>query len=231
MDRQYARFEIEFQLGGIRRKLESLISEFGARRIFDTASLPKNVSGLTGQKVEVNLHGLRIPGVFTKEILPEASFYNIRFRYEDERTRERLRQSIIEAGFPSPWRRSYPRIFTAGDSTGAPMPTVALIDNPEEVEFYRVVNFTLGGMLLEGDLDGISMPLGHRFYFQIMVSNGSSISGIWGKVVRIDEDDPGTGVIVRRFGVQVVSMSAQAQVKYKQLIIDYCSRLKTIYEG
>lgn len=231
MDKQYARFEIGINLEGERRLLEGLVSEHGVRRVFEVGILPNYWETLTGKHVNVELHGLIIPGVFTREIIPEMSYYNIRFRIQDEALREKLRQKIQESGFPPPWRRTYPRIHTGVELEGVGMPTIVLVENSEGVQFYKVVNFTLGGILMESEPDAETpMVLGQKFYFQIMVSDSSSISGIWGRVVRIDEESGG-GRHFYRYGVQLVSMSSLANKKYRNLILDYCEKVKKMYRA
>lgn len=231
MEKQYARFAIGIHVGGERRELEGLVSEHGVRRVFEVGLLPNYWESLTGQVVNVEIHGLVIPGVFTREILPDSSYYNIRFQNPDEAVRDRLRRKIGESGFPSPWKRTYPRIPAQTEIEGVGMPTIALVESNAGVQFYKIMNFTLGGMLMEADPDAEApMPLGTKFYFQIMISDGASISGVWGRVVRIDEESDG-GRRFLRYGVQLVSMSSAANKKYRTLILDYCEKVKRMYRA
>lgn len=230
MEKQYARFEVEFTMQGEPRRLECLISEQGVRRVFEVGAVPGTRDVLLGQDVVITTRGLQLPGVFTREILPESSFYNIRFRISSQENLGKLREQIREYGFSSPWQRTYPRI-PAEVELNIGLPTVALVESPEGVQFFKVINFTLGGLLIESEPDSENvMSLGHRFYFQLMVSDGNSISGIWGKIVRIDEESIG-GRSVIRYGVQIVSMSSLANKKYRTLIVNYCEKVKQMYKA
>ena len=231
MDKQYARFEIGISVGGERRRLEGLVSEHGVRRVFEVGTLPNFWESLTGQSVDVEIHSLVIPGVFTRELLPDSSYYNIRFRSSDAGLKEKLKRKIDESGFPPPWKRTYPRIPAEIEIAGVGLPTIALVENSSGVQFYKIVNFTLGGVLMESEPDAEQpMSLGHKFYFQMMISNGASISGVWGRVVRIDEESTG-GRRFLRYGVQLVSMSSAANKKYRTLILDYCETVKKMYRA
>ena len=231
MENQYARFEIAINVGGESRRMEGMVSEHGVRRIFEVGALPKYWETLTGKEVEVELRGMSFKGVFTREILPESSFYNIRFMENDSQQRDRLKSEIQQFGFPPPWQRIYPRIYTEVDLKGVGLPTVALLETSEGVQFYKVVNFTLGGILIESEPETTThMALGHKFYFQMMISSGASISGIWGRVVRIDEESSG-GRSSFRYGVQIVSMSSLANKKYRTMILDYCEKVKELYRA
>jgi hypothetical protein len=231
MDNLYARFEIAVSFGGERRLMEGMVSEHGVRRIFEVGAMPKYWDSLTGKTVDVELRGMSFKGVFTREILPDASFYNIRFNAGEESQLKRLKSEIEQFGFPAPWHRAFPRIYADVELKNVGLPTVALVETGEGVQFYKVINFTLGGVLIESEPETtVQMPLGHKFYFQLMISSGASISGIWGVVVRIDEESS-RGRVSYRYGVQIASMSSLANKKYRTIILDYCEKVKELYRA
>jgi hypothetical protein len=231
MDNLYARFEIAVSIGGERRLMEGMVSQHGVRRIFEVGAMPKYWDSLTGKAVDVELRGMIFKGVFTREILPDESFYNIRFSAGDETLFKRLKSEIEQFGFPAPWNRVFPRIYAEVEIKNVGLPTVALVETSEGVQFYKVINFTLGGILIESEQETtVQMPLGHKFYFQMMISSGTSISGIWGVVVRIDEESSG-GRVSFRYGIQIVSMSSLANKKYRTMILDYCEKVKELYRA
>lgn len=230
-ENQYARFPLTFYLQKVAFQNDSLVSEFGARRVLDIQDVPKEYGDLTGKVVSVNFRGITVQGKFSKEILPEGAFYNIRFLNVDEEMREQIRNDIADHGFPSPWKRGFPRIGLTNSLEGVEVPNMALVDDANGVHYFRVLNFTLGGLLLQTDGETAEkFAINERFYTQLITSNGDSISGVWCAIVRKDLELTDVELKVN-CGVQIISMSSAANKIYRRLILNYCEQMKKHYNA
>lgn len=228
-ENRYARFPVSFFLGGQEFTNESLISETGARRVFEIDEVPVGFGDLTGQSVKVRFRGFTLQGTFSKEILPDTAFYNIRFVGVQDDQIQQLKLEIKEHGFPSPWKRGFPRISSDRSDIDVEIPSMGLVDNDEGVHYFRVMNFTLGGLLMQTDESTSEVfEIGERFYLQLITTTGESVTGIWASIVRKDVELVGSERKIN-CGVQIESMSSQANKRYRNIILHYCEKMKQLY--
>lgn len=228
-ENRYARFPVSFYVGDKQYSNDSLVSVFGARRVFEADEVARRYGDLTGKEVTVNFRGLTISGTFTKEVLPQSSFYNIRFNEVDTDQRKQLESDIAAHGFPSPWKRGFPRISSDTSVESVEVPSMCIVDDENGVHYFRTLNFTLGGLLLQTEASTANhFKLNEKFYLQIILNSGNTISGIWAMIVRKDVERR-LDELTTNCGVQIVSMSAEANKRYRKLILNYCEKMKDLY--
>lgn len=226
--RRYAELEISFSLDGIEHKVKSIVSMYGAIRIFDFDRAKAAFGELIGKIVRAKIAKHHFEMYFTREFNSEGRFYNLRFVNLDEKRRASLREMIQGAGIDPPWKRIHPRLDAIAHEETVDVPSVAVVRYRDTMEVYRVLNFTLGGCLLECSNPSYEpMELGLPILFDLRISNGEEITGINGRLVRIAfERLPDMDHRLLSLGVKIVHMKGNDLEKYRFLIRTYCEILK-----
>ena len=160
---------------------------------------------------------------FTREFNSEGRFYNLKFTNLDEKRRAALKEMIQAGGMDPPWKRIHPRLDAIAHQETVAVPSVAVVRYRDTMEVYRVLNFTLGGCLLECSNPTYEpMELGLPILFDLRISNGEEITGVNGRLVRIAfEKLPDMDHRLLSLGVKIVHMKAGDLEKYRYLIRTY----------
>jgi hypothetical protein len=227
-DNTYALFSLRVHLPGRIVQTEALVFEMGAKRVFSDSDHPDNINDMIGKTVHVELRDYLIQGIFTKEITQEGVFYNIRFLNPPETVRAFIREGIRKKGVPTPWARKLPRIPIDRQENKMPAPLIAVVNYNGQSFFLNILNFTVGGLLLESSaLDMQTISVGTVIDFDLLINHGEQISGLSAQVMHIAEDfsEPDHEA-VRLYGVKFFPMSLLNQTKYNKVIKDYCEAWK-----
>lgn len=227
--KRYAELELQFSLGGIDHKIRSIVSQYGAIKIFDFDRAKAAFGELLGKVIRVKLGKVQYEMYFTREFNSEGRFYNLRFTNLDEKRKNALREMIAAEGAEPPWKRIHPRLDAIAHRETVDVPSVAVVRYRDTMEVYRVLNFTLGGCLLESSNPTYEpMELGLPIIFDLRISNGEEITGINGRLVRIAfEKLPDMDHKLLSLGVKIIHMKSADLEKYRYLIRTYCEVLKS----
>lgn len=220
----YVIFALKIHLPNRVIRTESLVYEYGVKQVFTEASAPDDIDDFLGKIIHVEFDDLVVQSIITKEISFQGISYNLKFSHPPERIRKYIRLEIKKRGIPTPWQRKYVRLSTAGASEKAPVPAMASLRFDGEVFFLNVINFTLGGLLLEANaMECAPIKIGEKLNLDIMVNQGDSIPGVTVQAMHICEDFKLPDLLpIRLIGVQFESFTTQARNKYNKLIKDYC---------
>ncbi len=224
----YTIYSLRIHLPGKIVQTEALVYENGAKRVFSDSDHPENINDYIGKLVHVELKDYLIQGIFTKEITQEGIFYNIRFLSPPETVRSFIREGIRKKGVPTPWIRKLPRIPINRQENKMPAPLIAVVNYNGQSFFLNIINFTVGGLLLESSaLDMQTVSVGAVIEFDLLINHGEQIGGLTAQVMHISEDfhEPDHEA-VRLYGVKFFPMNLLNQTKYNKVIKDYCEAWK-----
>lgn len=226
--KRYAELELSFSLGGLDHKIRAITSLYGSIKVFDFDRAKAAFGEQLGKIIRVRIGKLYYEMYFTREFNSEGRFYNLKFTNLDEKRKTALREMIEAGGIEPPWRRIHPRLDAIAHEETVPVPSVAVVRYRDHMEVYRVLNFTLGGCLLELSNPTFEpMELGLPALFDLRISNGEELTGINGRVVRISmEKLPDMDHRLLGLGMKIVHMNSLDLEKYRFLIRSYCEVLK-----
>jgi hypothetical protein len=224
----YAIFSLRLHFPGKIVQTEALVYEGGAKRVFSDSEHPENINDMIGKIVQVELRDFLVQGVFTKEITQEGVFYNIRFLKPPETVCAFIREAIRKKGVPTPWQRKLPRIPINRQENKMPAPLIAVVNYNGQSFFLNIINFTVGGLLLESSaLDMQTVSVGTVLEFDLLINHGEQIAGLTAQVMHISEDfAEADHENVRLYGVKFFPMNLLNQAKYNKVIKDYCEAWK-----
>lgn len=230
MSKRYAELELSFSVGGKENSMRAIVSRYGAIRVFDFDKAKKSFGELLGKKLKVKIENSSFPMYFTREFNREGRFYNLKFGNLDENQLERLDEMIDGTGLEEvPWQRVHPRLDAITHQERVAVPSVAVIHFADTMEVYRVLNFTLGGCLVEASNPTFEpMELGTPVIFDLRINNGEELNQINGRLMRISlEKLPDMDHKLLSLGIKIVHMQASDLEKYRAMIRTYCEVLKT----
>ncbi len=230
MGKRYAETKLFFNLKGKDLELRAITSRYGAVRVFDYDKAKSTYGELLGESVEVKIGDLTYPMYFTREFNREGRFYNLKFGNLDNYQLDRINIMVDESGLEeAPWQRAHPRLDALSHQEKVAVPSVAVIHFNNTIEVYRVLNFTLGGCLVEASNPTFEpMELGTPVVFDLRINNGEELNEINGRLMRISvEKLPDMDHKLLSLGIKIVHMQAQDMEKYRTMIRNYCTVLKT----
>lgn len=230
MGKRYAELELKFTLADKVHTIKAITSRYGAVRVFDFDNAKKTFGELLGKKVKVKIGDISYPMYFTREFNREGRFYNLKFGTLDEYQLERLDIMVNDSGLEAaPWQRVHPRLDAITHQEKVPVPSVAVIHFADTMEVYRVLNFTLGGCLVEASNPTFEpMELGTPVVFDLRINNGEELNQINGRLMRISlEKLPDMDHKLLSLGIKIVHMQSSDMEKYRSMIRTYCEVLKT----
>jgi hypothetical protein len=228
-EKRYAELELVFGLGGIDHKVRAVVSGYGAVKIFDFDRAKAAFGELIGKVIRVKIGKHNFEMYFTREFNGEGRFYNLKFTNMDEKRKAALKKMVNQDGMDPPWQRVYPRLDAISHNERVAVPSVAVVKFRDNIEVYRVLNFTLGGCLLESSNPAFEpLELGVPLVFDLRISNGEEITGVNGRLVRIGfEKLPEMDHRLLSLGVKIIHMRADDLEKYRYLIRTYCEVLRS----
>lgn len=216
--------EVKLELEDRIVTVEALVHELGLKRVFEEANLPKGLGDLVGKNCVVLFENFKLKGRFSREATPLGIFYNLRFLHISDADKDRIKREIKEKGLPAPWNRKFVRISTNTKDGDLPVPFLA-VGKGKILNglFFNVVNFTLGGVLLETpEEDGFFPKLNQEVQFDLITNTGEKIENMSGLIMHVNEDiDEKNGTRNVTFGVRMMPMSLINEVKYNGLIRDF----------
>lgn len=226
--KRYAELGITFALGGIEHSLRSVVSSYGAIKVFDFDRAKAVFGELLGKAIRVKIGKTNFEMYFTREFNSEGRFYNLKFLNLDERRAQALREMIQNNGMDPPWKRIHPRLDAITHVDEVAVPSIGVVRFQNNLEVYRVLNFTLGGCLLEASNPVYEpLELNTPINFDLRISNGEELVGINGRIVRISvEKLPDLEHRLLTLGVKIVHMRGSDLEKFRYLIRTYCEVLK-----
>lgn len=208
--------------------VESLVHEQGLKRVFEQNNLPVGMGELVGKPCVVTFDNMTVKGRLSREVTPLGTFYNVKFIDIKEVYRRRLEDEINQKGLPPPWKRRYVRINAGRKEEDLPVPFMAVAKGARfDGVFFNVVNFTLGGMLLEAPDDGSFEPrLNQELYFDLLTNTGDKLENMKGIIMHLNEEVTESGVRSITFGIRMSPMNMINEVKYNGIIRDFLTGYK-----
>ena len=202
--------------------VESLVHEHGLKRVFEQSTLPSGLGDLVGKVCSVTFDNMTMRGRFSREVTPLGTFYNVKFVDIRESYRRRIELEIEQKGLPPPWKRRYVRINTGRKEEDLPVPFMAVAKGSSfDGTFFNVINFTLGGILLEApDDDSFEPHLNQEIYFDLLTNTGEKLENMRAIIMHINEE-VNDGQRSVTFGVRMMPMNMINEVKYNGLIRDF----------
>lgn len=217
--------EVKIHINDRNVTVESLVHEGGLKRVFEKNNLPAGIGELVGKLCTITFDQFKFKGRFSREATPLGTFYNARFNNLTDEDRKKIRQEISQNGLPAPWKRRYARISTTSqDEEDLPVPFLAVGKGPQfEGLFFNVLNFTLGGVLLEiSGEDSFEPRLNQEIYFDLIANTGEKIENMKGVVMHTNEDvREKDGSRNNTFGIRMMPMNMISEVKYNNIIRDF----------
>lgn len=201
--------------------VQALVSQFGAKYVFDESEIPMEFLKGKGPELTVMYHEIPVKGVLVKEMNTSGVYFHIRFINPSNLFRHQINIDLKESGLPSPWGRSFARLES--EYKNLPAPTIAMVTENSDTKYISIKNFTLGGLLLEHSLsDQIDLKIGTRISFDIVTNHGERLEKIVAEVCNITSESRGEGGDKCFWGVKFISMHPLSAMKYKNLIKEYC---------
>jgi hypothetical protein len=220
--------EVKVEIGDRVITVESLLHEGGLKRVFEQNNLPLGLGDLVGKACMVTFDNMSVKGRVSREVTALGIFFNIKFLDLKEVYRKRLANEIELKGMPPPWKRRYVRINTGRQEEDLPVPFMAVAKGSQfDGIFFNVVNFTLGGILLEAPDDGTFVPrLNQEIFFDLLTNTGDKLESMKGIIMHINEEMTDSGARVITFGTRMMPMNMINEVKYNGVIRDFLTGYK-----
>ena len=210
--------------------LHAMVSPYGAARVIRADTVTSDILFFLGKEVDVQIKAnLTVKGGFMLEKTKDGSFFNIFFTKITEEEREILRKDVETKGESVSWARKYPRINVASKVEGAPEPFLSIVNSEAGVLLMTVRDYTLAGVSLQYDGDHLpDFQVGDLLFFDILTTESDNIRAIQGIVLRLTEKKLDKKGIAKSLfiGVEIVKMSKNTDILYKDLIKKYCVALK-----
>ncbi|MGZ3693748.1 MAG: hypothetical protein ACXWQO_06080 [Bdellovibrionota bacterium] len=220
--------KISLFFGGKEYRMQALVSVYGVKYAFDEVELPEEARNYLGYEVQMTYKGVPARCRIIGETNSVGKIYNLRFVNPSQLLVRQIERDIRDSGLPSPWLRFLPRLTT--ELKDLPSPALAVLYHGGETHYLNVKNFTLGGLLLEQVGIGIhGVGTGTRFDFDLVTNQGDKFEEISGVVTRVSvEVNENDGSASRNlFGLKFLPMGVINETKYRQLIRDHCTLLRT----
>jgi hypothetical protein len=219
--------KISIFLFGEEMRVQTLVSTYGAKYVFDENDLPESARALLGSEIHVSYKGIPARSRFVRETNPAGTIYSLRFLNPSSLLTKQIEKDLDANGIPSPWKRGLPRLGTGAKHLPGPVLVVA---NFKSATFYmHVKNFTLGGLLLEySGPDADDLGIGTRLEFDVVTNGGDKLSEITGAIAHITSEmhERGSGVGKYQFGIRFTDMTSNTENRYRTLIREHCQKLR-----
>lgn len=228
---RYGQIPITFNLFDRVYTSVSLVSKFGAMRVFDLKKVHSLYGSIIRKKTLVDVHDTRIKAKFYSEVSNRGSFYGFKFVSLDRLGLNNLAYQIEKNQTKEPWQRRYPRIPTDLTTKNAEynLPVMGTLYFRDVFEVCKVVNFTLNGVLLETQEDTFSDALvGAQLKVDLYTSGGDTIPQIQGTLVRISEEFCFVrNKTIRTMAMRFDSMPPVSDYLYKKLIRNFAKKYRS----
>lgn len=183
----FARTPAVLVLDGRRTQIQVYVSERSALHV---AEVDRHAT-LTGMSGLLEFGELSVPIRLVKEMTPRGSHYNARFYADTPNLQTGLKDFVNGRKIHPPlWERKYPRfgVRLVADK-GSVVPAHLVWKAGARYNYPQVINFTLGGFLLEAHGNELaSCAPDMRWNFDVQLNDGSLIKGLEGRLVRINEE-------------------------------------------
>ncbi|HEY8278487.1 MAG TPA: PilZ domain-containing protein [Bdellovibrionota bacterium] len=219
--------KITIFLAGQEHRVQTLVSDQGAKYVFDDDDLPPEAKASLGVEVQVSYKGIPVRCRFVRETNAVGAIYSLRFVNPNSLLLKQIHKDVEASGIPSPWMRGLPRLLTSVKHL--PVPLLATVNYRSGTYYMHVRNFTLGGLLMEySGSDLASPPIGARMELDLVTNGGDKLPEIIGVVTHIcAELNSAQGDASRyQFGVRFVGMSNATEARYRGLIRTHCEGLR-----
>lgn len=233
--KKFLRTKLKITYDGLAMDIDGFVTDSGATRLFMEESIPFYLVDALGKEITVKVAGIECRAILVLETLRNGAFYGIKFVEIAESDRASLKNEIDMKGEVPPWTRKYPRIQVDEAQTDLPVPNLGVIvgSNGKE-DFVNVVNFSLEGIRFETYGELLSgFRVGHQFNFDLITNRGEFLKGFRAEVLNLFESGKvsAPGAPVRRaIGVKFLSVPAESEKKYIELIRDYCLAFKKKFD-
>lgn len=216
---------VTLKFGDKTLQTNTFISEGGVFQAFEIAKNPE----LLGQSVITEFMKLTFKGRFVKEFTAKGAYYNIKFLPENDPLARGALVEIIRKHQlqPPPWERKYPRFHVQMVADlGIVAPVHMIVKSGPFFHFPMLINFTLGGTLVETQGTELADVQPRQIYpFDLQLNDGSVIKGLDAKIVRVNEDlIPSDRRLFRQIAFEMAQASQNNPV-YKTLIRNCLQRL------
>jgi hypothetical protein len=219
--------KISIFLAGDEVRIQCLVSNYGAKYVFDEDDIPDIARNLLGSEVQGSYKGIPFRCRFVRETNPAGTIYSLRFLNPSSLLVRQIDKDVATSGIPSPWMRGLPRLDTTAKHLPIPVLAVAVIG---PATFYmNVKNFTVGGLLLEYSGAGMdALAIGTKIEFDVVTNGGDKFPEIVGSITHVTAElTDSSGVTGRyQFGVKFLGMQPATEMRYRTLIRDHCHGLK-----
>ena len=217
---------LKFRIGNQEFTRKSLVSSFGALMVFEESEAPEGLEKLVNETMSIAVNDIILTGYFVKEVQANSAYYSVQFTQGSNGVKK-LDGFLAENGAKMPPRRKFPRLDARKELKVA-IPHYALLSNRDDGIFYSVVNFTIGGLLIESFGAGAEeLAVGQKVEFELFLSDGDKIGGMFGEIVRTREtvSDEFLGEQCFQYGVRISDMEQTSLETYRKVIYDYCVAL------
>lgn len=220
---------VEFAIQGKNFTMNSIVSKSGASLVFEEHEAAEFAQSLSGKVIDVLVDGIELSASFVREQSGGTVFYGLKFFDLSQPQKKSLDSLLKEKGARAPARRKFPRLEVVSLTDDLAIPIYCLYDYKGENYFLTIVDFTIGGLMVEALKTDAppNLRVGSEFVFEIFVSDGNHLRGVKGEVVRIIEEVPvGQKEVYNRYGVRLAKMSKNNDERFRNLILEYCLVLK-----
>lgn len=219
--------KISLFLAGEEVRVQTLVSPYGAKYVFDDDDLPDAARALLGAEVQASYKGIPVRCRFVRETNPAGTIYSLRFLYPSSLLVRQIQKDIANSGIPSPWMRGLPRLDTAAKHL--PVPVLAVLTFGATTFYMNVRNFTVGGLLIDYNGSGLeNMRVGSQVALDLVSNGGDKFPEITGMVTHISAETTDiSGSAARyQFGVKFTAMTTVTELRYRGMIREHCQGLK-----
>ncbi len=219
--------KISLFLSGEEFCVQTLISVYGAKYVFDDDDLPVEAHACFGTEIQATYKGIPVRCHFVRDTNAAGSIYSLRFVRPGSLLLRQIEKDVAVSGLPSPWMRGLPRLTTTAKHL--PVPVMAMMAFGSSSFNLGVRNFTVGGLLLEYSGNDLNqLEIGSRLELELVTNSGEKFSEIVGNVTHISAElnDANTESSRFQFGLKFTSMAAITELRYRGLIREHCLGLK-----
>lgn len=229
MDNQVAICRLEFTLGNKQYSFNALVNSYGVPYVFNEVSAPKLVEELAGKTILVKLDGVEFNACFVREESGANTVYSLKFDTMEDGQTQYLASLLEETGAKSPSRRRFPRLDVRQiEGVEVAIPTYIILRIRDKNYFLSILDFTLGGMLVEcASTEKPNIKVGDRIEMEVFVTDGDHMQGIFAEVVRMTQAVPSRqSEEYTQYGLKLEKLSAANDQRYRKIIREYCLAIK-----
>jgi hypothetical protein len=221
--------KISLFFAGREFRVQTLVSNYGAKYVFDEDDLPPEAKATMGADVQMAYKGIPALCRLIRESNAAGTIYNLRFVNPSQALLQQINKDVAASGLPSPWMRGLPRLSTDVGKQPLPVPVLAIVSHDRSTHYLNVRNFTLGGLLIEySGQDLKDLDVGSQIEFDLVTSGGDKMPGISAVVTHLSVElgnAQGEGGL-RTFGIKFLELSPLNQLRYRGLIREHCRLLR-----